>query len=42
MAVLDALNLAVCDDDSQISEITLRGHVDRDQPRAELRVEVLS
>ena len=41
-AVLDALNRAVWDDDSQISEITLRGHVDREQPRAELRVEVLS
>lgn len=40
-AVLDALNRTVWADDSQIVEIVLRGHVDREAPRAELMVEVV-
>ena len=38
-SICDALNGIAYEDDSQIVELIIRRHVDRDRPRAEIRVE---
>ncbi len=40
--LMDALNGVLWDDDSQVDELFVKRHVDREEPRAEVTVEVMS